>query len=286
MECPKCQVENIPGAEFCRGCGNKLEIVCPKCGFKQTYAGACAKCGIVFSKFKEKHPIEEKRYKITTSYLLFFKFIVAAFLIIGALLIIYRDRIPAGPEVAVASGIFFIISGIAISFFYIQAKQYFVSLNEKGINIAGRQIIPWEDIYNVDWHDKVYYYRGTPRRYQWIDIYNNDRVKMKRVKTRIGLPYRIEDLEDLYQEIMKRVISDIDGLAGDDNAEKSKIAEFSTGATLLVLGFTLLLLSFSPEGGKELRLIQTHPRLVIIIGIISFITGVIIIIKRWPKEKS
>lgn len=285
MKCPKCQAENIAGAELCRGCGNKLEIVCPKCGFKQTYAEACSKCGIIFNKIKKHQSTEEKRYKITASYVLLVKFVIAFFLIIGILLIIYRDRVPAGPEVAVAGGIFFIIFGIGISFFYIQARHYFVSLTEKGINMAGRRIIPWEDIYNVEWHDEVFRTRYATTRYQWIDIYNNDHVKQKKVKTRIGLPYRIEDPEGLYQEIMKRVISDIKGLAGDIETEKSKIKKFIIGVLLLIVGFTLLFLSLSPEGGEKSRFIQTHPRLVIIIGIISFITGAIIMFKKWPRER-
>jgi len=31
MKCPQCQFDNREGVEYCEGCGNKLELVCPKC---------------------------------------------------------------------------------------------------------------------------------------------------------------------------------------------------------------------------------------------------------------
>jgi hypothetical protein len=277
MKCPKCQVENIPGAEFCRGCGNKLEVVCPKCGFKQTYAGACAKCGIVFSKFKEKHPIEEKRYKIRPTVLLFIKCLIAGFFILVGLLIYYRNSVPAGIDAAVIISIFFIVCGIVCIFVYIQAKAYFVSLTEKSLNIAGRQIIPWEDIYNVDWHDVEYDCYGIPMRQQWIDIYASDQVNEKIVNIRIS--NWLEEFEGLYKEIMKRVISDIDGLK--DHVETNIRMLVEWGAWLTGLLIIFLLIVASPEG-EIFIFIKSHPRLSIMIGIIFLITGILLIF-RWRE---
>lgn len=275
MKCPKCRVENIHGAESCWGCGNKLEIVCPKCGFKQIYAGLCAKCGIVFSKFKEKRPIEEKRYKIRPTVLLSIKCVIIGFFFLAGLLIYYRNSVPAGVDGAIIISIFFIGCGIVSIFVYIQAKAYFVSLTEKGLNVAGRQIISWEDIYNVDWHEVEHDFYGTPMRRQWIDIYASDQVKENIVN--IKIQNWLEEFEDLYNEIMKRVTSDIDGLKDHIETNTRMLVEWGAWLTGLLIIF--LLIVASPEG-EIFVFIKRHLRLSIMIGIIFLLTGILLIL-RW-----
>ena len=46
MKCPKCQIENREGANFCRQCGFKFERTCPSCGHPYPDGFAfCDKCG-------------------------------------------------------------------------------------------------------------------------------------------------------------------------------------------------------------------------------------------------
>ena len=46
MKCPKCQIENRKGANFCRQCGFKFERTCPSCGHPYPDGFAfCDKCG-------------------------------------------------------------------------------------------------------------------------------------------------------------------------------------------------------------------------------------------------
>ena len=46
VKCPKCQFENREGAEFCRKCGNRMEIACPKCNWGNLPgSNFCDKCG-------------------------------------------------------------------------------------------------------------------------------------------------------------------------------------------------------------------------------------------------
>jgi len=293
MKCPKCQFDNIAGSKFCKECGNKLELVCPKCGFRQTHAEECAKCGIVFNKLKKQQPLasEIKRYKVKLTFLLFIKCLIAGSFMLAGFLIYWRNSVPGGIEAVVAISILCIICGIVFIFLHIQEKLYFVSLSEKGINIANKKIIPWEDINNVEWNEK--YYRGIPN--QWIDIYTADQVKQKIVNIRIA--HKIENIEDLYQEIKKRLNSDIEHLRtksdtdsdtdGDTNGDTdTRMQEkFIAGMVSLIIGFLLIVLSLSPEGGKELILVQKYPRLALMIGIIFFITGAIIIIIIWRNKR-
>ncbi|MGH7325118.1 MAG: adenylate/guanylate cyclase domain-containing protein [Candidatus Rokuibacteriota bacterium] len=46
MQCPRCQAQNRPSAQFCRQCGARLEAVCPKCN-AQVEPGSrfCDACG-------------------------------------------------------------------------------------------------------------------------------------------------------------------------------------------------------------------------------------------------
>ena len=277
MKCPECQAENIAGAELCRGCGNKLEIVCPKCGFKQTYAEACVKCGIVFSKFKEKHPIEEKRYNIRQTVLVILKGLIAGFFILAGSLFYWRNSIPGGIEAAVGIGAFSIGIGIVCIILHIKAKASFVSLTEKGINIDGSQIIPWEDIYNVDLHYEEHDFYGIPMKKQWIDIYISDQVKEKIIYIQIS-PW-LEDIEDLYDEIMKRVPSDIDGLKDQVETNVRMLVEWGIWLTGFLVIF--LLIAASPEG-EMFIFMKSHPGLSIMIGFIFLITGILLVF-RWRK---
>src|SRR5262245_10362351 len=46
MQCPRCRAENRPGAQFCRECGTRLELVCPACGLRVEPASRfCDACG-------------------------------------------------------------------------------------------------------------------------------------------------------------------------------------------------------------------------------------------------
>jgi len=46
MKCPKCQFENVHGANFCNECGYKLEISCPVCSkFNPPGSKFCNECG-------------------------------------------------------------------------------------------------------------------------------------------------------------------------------------------------------------------------------------------------
>lgn len=53
MKCPKCNIDNIDGANFCASCGSQLpikseqtKIFCPKCGAEnQTDSKFCCSCG-------------------------------------------------------------------------------------------------------------------------------------------------------------------------------------------------------------------------------------------------
>ena len=46
MKCPACQFDNRDGAQFCKECGKKLELLCPSCGHPyQTGSKFCDECG-------------------------------------------------------------------------------------------------------------------------------------------------------------------------------------------------------------------------------------------------
>src|SRR5262245_8503990 len=46
MTCPRCRAENRAGAQFCRECGPRLEVVCPRCGLAVEPASRfCDACG-------------------------------------------------------------------------------------------------------------------------------------------------------------------------------------------------------------------------------------------------
>ena len=50
MKCPRCQVENIPGARFCEDCGAHLELTCPTCGQPVlSRKKFCRSCGATLS---------------------------------------------------------------------------------------------------------------------------------------------------------------------------------------------------------------------------------------------
>jgi hypothetical protein len=255
MKCPKCQFENISGTKFCQGCGNKLEIVCPKCGFKQTYAKECAKCGIVFNKFKKQEDLhlEIKRYGLTLTYLLFLKCLVGGPFLLAGILYYWRKSIPAGPDASVALSIFCVILGIGFILFHIRERSYFVSVTEKGINISNRKMIFWEDIYNVDRHEKMSDDKELPWRWQWIDIYSSDNDRQKIVKTTIS--QKVDDLEDLHEEIMKRVKIDIDGLT-EDRFTITLTKFIIIIAVSLLIAFSLVYL-FNID--KKLTLTETRP---------------------------
>ena len=255
MKCPKCQFENISGTKFCQGCGNKLEIVCPKCGFKQTYAKECAKCGIVFNKFKKQEDLhlEIKRYGLTLTYLLFLKCLVGGSFLLAGILYYWRKSIPAGPDASVALSIFCVILGIGFILFHIRERSYFVSVTEKGINISNRKMIFWEDIYNVDRHEKMSDDKDLPWRWQWIDIYSSDSVRQKIVKTTIS--QKVDDLEDLHEEIMKRVSSDIDGLT----EYRFTITLTKFIIIIAVLLFVSLSIGYLVDRGERSTLTQTRP---------------------------
>ncbi len=46
MKCPRCQAENVEGAQFCEDCGARLEAICPSCGQPvDTRKRFCRSCG-------------------------------------------------------------------------------------------------------------------------------------------------------------------------------------------------------------------------------------------------
>src|SRR4030043_593473 len=46
MKCPACQFDNREGAQFCKECGKKLELLCPSCGHpNQPGSKFCDECG-------------------------------------------------------------------------------------------------------------------------------------------------------------------------------------------------------------------------------------------------
>ncbi len=46
MQCPQCQAQNREGAQFCRECGTRFDLVCPACGAKAEAGGNfCDSCG-------------------------------------------------------------------------------------------------------------------------------------------------------------------------------------------------------------------------------------------------
>ena len=46
MSCPQCQIENPPGAKFCRGCGARLDLRCPACQHANLPGSRfCNECG-------------------------------------------------------------------------------------------------------------------------------------------------------------------------------------------------------------------------------------------------
>jgi class 3 adenylate cyclase len=69
MKCPKCQISNPEGANFCVECGGKLEIICPICGIGNALSYKfCNKCGHKLSPPSEAPPqdlsFDEKLTKI------------------------------------------------------------------------------------------------------------------------------------------------------------------------------------------------------------------------------
>jgi hypothetical protein len=278
MLCPVCQFDNIKGSKFCNKCGHKLLVVCPRCGYSQPYSEECAKCGIIFDKFIKREPIKEKTYRVKRSYLLLIKSLFTGCFILAGLIIYYRNSIPAGVEGAVVIGIFLIVVGVLCLYLYIKDRSYFVSVTEKGINIANRKIIPWEDIYNVEWNNILVgkRQRFSPRR-QWIDIYIPDEVKQKIVK--ITISEKIESVEFLYDRIMRRVHSDIDSIKDPVETNVRMLIEW--GIWMMGLLIIFFLMVASPEG-EIFILMKNNPRLSIMIGIIFFITGIILFF-RWRE---
>ncbi|MGH7402565.1 MAG: zinc ribbon domain-containing protein, partial [Candidatus Rokuibacteriota bacterium] len=46
MECPRCRAPNRDGAQFCRACGVRLDLVCAACGaVVQAASHFCDSCG-------------------------------------------------------------------------------------------------------------------------------------------------------------------------------------------------------------------------------------------------
>ncbi len=69
MKCPKCQIDNPEGANFCVECGGKLERICPNCGIGNALSYKfCNKCGHKLSLLSEAPPkdlsFDEKLTKI------------------------------------------------------------------------------------------------------------------------------------------------------------------------------------------------------------------------------
>ena len=57
MKCPKCQLENPHGSNFCIECGTRLELKCPKCDQTlSTKAKFCNRCGHNLSLPSEPEP--------------------------------------------------------------------------------------------------------------------------------------------------------------------------------------------------------------------------------------
>jgi len=64
MKCPKCQTGNRKEAEFCKGCGNKLDVCCPECGNSiQPENRFCDKCGHNLQITPDPLLTEKKEYK-------------------------------------------------------------------------------------------------------------------------------------------------------------------------------------------------------------------------------
>ena len=54
MKCPACQFDNREGAQFCKECGKKLELLCPSCGHPyQPCSKFCDECGHNLTQPKE-----------------------------------------------------------------------------------------------------------------------------------------------------------------------------------------------------------------------------------------
>jgi len=54
MKCPACQFDNREGAQFCKECGKKLELICPSCGHPyQLGSKFCDECGYNLALQKE-----------------------------------------------------------------------------------------------------------------------------------------------------------------------------------------------------------------------------------------
>ena len=69
MKCPQCPHENREGANFCKKCGAKLELICPECSTLLTLDCLfCDECGFKVSNFPERAPkdlpLDEKLTKI------------------------------------------------------------------------------------------------------------------------------------------------------------------------------------------------------------------------------
>lgn len=243
MKCPKCQFDNISDAIFCQKCGTRLDIICPKCGYRQSYSEECAKCGIIFDRYKSQEPYKEKTYKVSLSLLLLIIFLSAGCFLTAGFIYLLRNYSNAGVLPPLAISILCVLFGIAFILFYFYKRSYFVSVNGKGINIANKKIIPWEDIYNIEWNNVVVDNpRGGKFRSKWIDIYFSDEVKGKIVKTKID---HVEDIEFLYERIKKRVSCDIDGLT--EPRFSITTAQFVILSIILFAAFVYLSLVFGPE---------------------------------------
>src|SRR3972149_1353214 len=50
MQCPQCQAQNREGAQFCRECGTRFDVVCPACGARiEAGSSFCDSCGATLS---------------------------------------------------------------------------------------------------------------------------------------------------------------------------------------------------------------------------------------------
>ena len=50
MQCPQCQAQNREGAQFCRECGARFDVVCPACGARiEAGSSFCDSCGAALS---------------------------------------------------------------------------------------------------------------------------------------------------------------------------------------------------------------------------------------------
>ncbi|MFC1554522.1 hypothetical protein ACFL7D_07810 [candidate division KSB1 bacterium] len=81
-------------------------------------------------------------------------------------------------------GIILILLGIYILIFLKFLRSYFVELTEEGINIAGKETIPWNNITKVDFGSKR---KGPESSRKWIEVYYKDRT-FGSIKARVLAP--------------------------------------------------------------------------------------------------